>query len=347
MVLSKLQETIAFAVALGCVVALVPVIGRICARWGIFDQPGHLKIHREPIPRLGGVAIACGLVAGVVSAVHGARSGAVFFAATFGLVWLAGFVDDLRGLPPAFRLLAQIAGALLLYAGGWRVTLSSSVPFAIVAQCLYVILFVNAFNFLDGADGLAAGITGVIALGYAVIAGYALSAYGQAVVWSLLGACIGFVVFNFPPAKIFMGDSGSTVLGFSVAFLGLDFIAAHRDVGATRARLFVLLIASLPLLDALVVVLRRVMKGKSAFRGDRGHFYDYLMGAGWQARTIAIASYLLTAFLALMGWLVTQGSWKNPVLLATGLLAALLLAVFWLGALRPNAMKQTRYRTQL
>ena len=108
----------AFAVALGCVLALVPLIRRMCARWGIFDQPGHLKIHREPIPRLGGMGIAFGLVAGVVSAVHGAGAGALFFVAAFGLVWLAGFVDDLRELPPGFRLLAQIGGALLLYAGG-------------------------------------------------------------------------------------------------------------------------------------------------------------------------------------------------------------------------------------
>ncbi len=123
MVLSRLQEAMAFAVALGCVLALVPVIRRMCARWRIFDQPGDLKIHREPIPRLGGVGIAIGLVAGVVSAVHGARYGALFFAAALGLVWLAGFVDDLRELPPVFRLLAQIGGALLLYAGGWRITL--------------------------------------------------------------------------------------------------------------------------------------------------------------------------------------------------------------------------------
>src|SRR5271170_1877098 len=143
-----------------------------------------------------------------------------------------------------------------------------------------------------------------------------------------------------------MGDSGSTVLGFGVAFLGLDFISAHSDGGSGRALLFTLLIAGLPLLDALVVVLRRVMKGKSPFRGDRGHFYDYLLAAGWQVRTIAITSYLLTALLALIGWFVTQGGWKHSVMLATGIFAALLLIMFWLAALRPGAMKQTRYRAQ-
>src|SRR5271155_4242571 len=137
-----MPEAVAFTVALGCVLALAPLIRRLCARWGIFDQPGHLKIHGEPIPRLGGMAIAFAL--------HGTGAGALYFAAALGLVWLAGFVDDLRELPPPFRLLAQIGGALLLYAGGWRVAVFSASPLAIIAQCLLVILFVNAFNFLDG-----------------------------------------------------------------------------------------------------------------------------------------------------------------------------------------------------
>jgi UDP-N-acetylmuramyl pentapeptide phosphotransferase/UDP-N-acetylglucosamine-1-phosphate transferase len=115
------------------------------------------------------------------------------------------FVDDLRELGPPFRLLAQIGGALFLYFGGWRLPFSSSAALAIVAQCLFVIVFVNAFNFLDGADGLAAGITAVIALGYAAMPGVRLSVLGYAVAWSLLGACVGFLFFDFPPAKIFMG----------------------------------------------------------------------------------------------------------------------------------------------
>ena len=336
------REIVAFVVALGCVLALVPLVRRMCVRFGIFDQPGRLKIHGEPIPRLGGVAIVFGLVAGVVSAVHSARSGALFFAATLGLVWLAGFVDDLRGLPPAFRLLAQIGGALLLYAGGWRVQFSSSGAFAIVAQCLYVILFVNAFNFLDGADGLAAGITAVIALGYAAMPGVGLSTFGYAAAWSLLGACVGFLYFNFPPAKIFMGDSGSTVLGFSVAFLGLDCIGAHSDGGSARSLLYSFLIAGLPLLDALVVVTRRVMKGQSPCHGDRAHFYDYLLGAGWTARRLAVTCYLLTGCLGVVGWFVVQGGIRRSLILGVGVFSGLLVC-----ALRLGAMKHARHGAEI
>ena len=272
MVISRMQEATAFAVALGSAVALVPLVRRLCFRWGIFDPPGHLKIHSEPIPRLGGVAIACALIAGIAATSRGADGSALFLVAALGLVWLTGLIDDLRGLAPFFRLLAQIGAALLLYAGGWRMAVFSSGAFGIFAQCLFVILFVNAFNFLDGVDGLASGITAVIALGYALMPGAALSAFGHAVAWSLAGACAGFLFFNFPPAKIFMGDLGSTVLGFSVAFLGLDFMEARGAGGATGSLLFPFLIAALPILDALLVVARRVARGKSPLQADREHF---------------------------------------------------------------------------
>jgi UDP-GlcNAc:undecaprenyl-phosphate/decaprenyl-phosphate GlcNAc-1-phosphate transferase len=347
MVLSRMQEAIAFVVALGCVAALVPLIRRLCFRWGLFDAPGHLKIHSEPIPRLGGIAIACAMVSGVAVALHGVTREAIFFAAALGLVWLAGFADDLLELPPAFRLLVQIGAALLLYAVGWRVTFSSSTAFAIVAQCLYVILFVNAFNFLDGVDGLAAGITAVIALGYAAMPGLPMSACGHAVAWSSLGACVAFLLFNFPPAKIFMGDSGSTVLGFCIAFLGLDLVSSHSDGGVARAWLFSFLIAALPILDALLVVTRRLARGRSPFWGDREHFYDFLLTGGWTARRVAVTCYFLTACLGLMGWFGMLGGTRRSLFFGAGIFGGLLAIAWRLGAARLGAMKHSRYRAEL
>jgi UDP-GlcNAc:undecaprenyl-phosphate/decaprenyl-phosphate GlcNAc-1-phosphate transferase len=342
MVISRVQEASAFALALGCVLPMVPLIRRLCIRWGILDAPGHLKIHREPIPRLGGVAIACALFAGIAVALRSASGGALFFAAALALVWLAGFIDDLRELAPSFRLLAQIGGAVLLYAGGWRVASFSSGAIGIFVQCLFVILFVNAFNFLDGMDGLAAGITAVIALGYALVPGAALSALGYAVAWSLLGACAGFLFFNFPPAKIYMGDSGSMVLGFSVAFLGLDLVSGHSDGRVVNALLFSLLIAALPLLDAVLVVTRRVARGRSPFRGDRGHFYDFLLAGGWTARRVAISCYFLTGLLGVVGWFGMLGGMRRSLILGVGIFAALAV-----GSLRLGATRQARYRVQL
>jgi len=344
MEMGRIAGATACAVALGSVVALAPLVRRLCFRWSLFDPPGHLKIHSEPIPRLGGVAIACALVAGIVAAPHGTRSGSLFFAAALGLLWLAGFVDDLRELEPVFRLLAQIGSGVLLYAGGWRVAVFSSRSFGVFAGCLFVILFVNAFNFLDGMDGLAAGITAVIALGYALIPGVALSALGYAVAWSLVGACVGFLFFNFPPAKIFMGDSGSTVLGFSVAFLGLDFIGAR---GAEGSLLFPFVITALPILDALLAVMRRVARGRSPLRGDRGHFYDGLLAGGWTARRVAVSCYFLTACLGLLGWFGMLGGMRRSLILGVVIFGGLSASTWWLGAARLGGMKHSRYRAEL
>jgi len=139
---------------------------------------------------------------------------------------------------------------------------------------------VFSFNFLDGIDGLAAGIAGVIALAYIIFPGSAVGVVGCALAWSLLGACIGLLIFNFPPAKIFMGDSGSEALGFSVAFLGLDFIATKSANNASPLLAFPLLVAALPLFDAILTILRRLESGRCPFHGDRRYFYDLLRAAG-------------------------------------------------------------------
>ena len=144
-----------------------------------------------------------------------------------------------------------------------------------------------------------------------------------------------------------MGDSGSTVLGFSVAFLGLDFIGGHSDGGVARPLLFPFLIAALPMLDALLVVTRRVAKGRSPFRGDREHFYDFLLAGGWTARRVAISCYFLTAFLGVAGWLGMLGGMRRSLILGVGIFGALVVSASWLGAARLGAMKHSRYRAEL
>jgi UDP-GlcNAc:undecaprenyl-phosphate GlcNAc-1-phosphate transferase len=199
---------------------------------------------------------------------------------------------------------------------------------------------------LDGVDGLAAGITVVIALPYAPMPGLGLSPFGYAVAWSLRGACVGFLFFNFPPARIFMGDSGSTVLGFIVAFLGLDFVRARGGGAAASSWLFPFLIAALPLLDALAVVTRRLIRGQSPFQGDRGHFYYFLLAGGWTARRVAIVCYFLTAFLGLLRWFAMDGGIERTVILGVGIFAVFVLIALWLGA-RRGAIKHSRYRVQI
>jgi UDP-N-acetylmuramyl pentapeptide phosphotransferase/UDP-N-acetylglucosamine-1-phosphate transferase len=317
-------------------VALTLAVIRLCHRWRLFDAPGPLKIHSQPIPRLGGIGIALAILtascfAGLRPALH-----AWPLFSGMGLIWAAGLADDVRGLSLLYRLAAQAAAGVMLWCGGWRLRpleqMTGGDSLGLLAVCLFVVALVNAFNFLDGADGLAAGVAGIIAAAYIAFPGAAANPFAGAVAWSLLGACAGFLFFNFPPAKIFLGDSGSTVLGFGVAFLGLDFYRWNPAIGARW--LFPLVVAGLPLLDAALAVIRRLKSGASPFHGDRRHFYDLLLARGWSPRSVALVCYGITSALAVGGWFGVRAGPARFSAISALSLGGLVAAAIRLGALR-------------
>jgi UDP-GlcNAc:undecaprenyl-phosphate/decaprenyl-phosphate GlcNAc-1-phosphate transferase len=328
------------ALAFLLTVLLVPIVIRLCNRWQIFDRPGPLKIHPHPVPRLGGIAVALALVASILSAEPPAAIHAWPFFAALMLVWVTGLVDDVRSLSVLFRLAAQIAAAVLLWRGGWVVPLSGTGPASLFATCTVVVAFVNSLNFIDGSDGLAAGIAGIIAAAYALALAQSprTDALGTAVACATAGACLGFLPFNFAPAKkIFLGDSGSTSLGLCIAYLSLNF---WRSAHATPPRmLFPILVAALPLLDATLAVFRRLRIGVSPLYGDRRHFYDLLLARGWSPRRTAVWSYTITSVFVGIAWWGERRESQQFWLVAV--LSALLLIVFAvkLGSLRPETEK--------
>jgi UDP-GlcNAc:undecaprenyl-phosphate GlcNAc-1-phosphate transferase len=328
---TEINAPAAGAAAFVLVVLLVPVIMRLCRRWKLFDSPGPLKIHAQPVPRLGGVAIALALFAapflcGRISI----ESGWPYFAG-LALIWIGGLVDDIRGLSPVIRLASQIAAGALVWRGGWRLPLLGEGALDLAATCFFVAVFANAFNFLDGSDGLASGVAGIIAAAYIALPSAAGSPFGHAIAWSLAGACAAFLIFNFPGAKMFMGDSGSTALGFTIAFLGLNLY--RLDGAASSSLLFPLWVAALPLLDALLAVIRRAQGRASMFYGDRRHSYDLLLARGWSARRVAFACYGITAGLAVVGWMAVRTGSARFYLFSAPILAALVLAAIRLGSL--------------
>jgi UDP-GlcNAc:undecaprenyl-phosphate GlcNAc-1-phosphate transferase len=329
-------DVLSGSVSLLLVVILVPLIQRACIRWRLFDFPGPLKIHSRPISRLGGIAIALAIFASSLVFTPQSSILAWPFFAALALIWATGLADDLRSLSPAIRIAAQVAGALFLWRAGWRLPLfgtgTGTGALGFAALCLFIIIFVNAFNFLDGSDGLAAGVAGTIALAYIALPGGMSSKFGSAVAWSLLGASAGFFLFNFPPATIFMGDSGSTALGFAVAFLGLDFYRANSPAGSPL--FFPLLVAALPLLDALLAVLRRLQSRGSPFFGDRRHFYDLLLARGWSARNVTFICTAISAAFCAIAWFGLRSSFAHAVLLAAIGIGALFFSMIQLGSLR-------------
>lgn len=236
-------------------------------RSGFVDRADDdLKPHSgSPVP-LGGLAIMVGLHSGL--AVAGAFNWGLL-AATL-VVWIVGLVDDRRPVSPRLRLMASlVAGALLVvlggFSGGWPAT---------VGAVLLVVVVVNAVNLLDGLDGLAGSVASVSAFGLATLA----AAQMVPMPWAatiLSVALVGFLFWNLPPAKLFLGDNGAYVVGVALAWAALR---ASPDWGAG---LVATVAIGIPLLDLGVTVLRRLFSGDPLFAGDRDHTYDRLHRAGW------------------------------------------------------------------
>jgi UDP-GlcNAc:undecaprenyl-phosphate GlcNAc-1-phosphate transferase len=221
------------------------------------------------------------------------------------LVWLVGLVDDVRGLHPGLRIVAQLVAAALVWQSGWRPAfLSGGAGFAAIA--LIVVLFVNAFNFLDGADGLCAGVACIAALAYLALPQHALPFIVAVLAACTAAASAAFLVFNAPRASIFMGDSGSTTLGFLFALMALE--PTYVAGSSRRLVLFPFVILGVPLLDALRIVAARVMRRQSPLFGDREHAYDLFFARGWKPWPVVLVFWLLTAVCGFAGIFLVRGN---------------------------------------
>jgi UDP-GlcNAc:undecaprenyl-phosphate/decaprenyl-phosphate GlcNAc-1-phosphate transferase len=339
----KISGIIAGAVAFLCCVALVPAVKAFCEHLGLFDSPGPLKIHSQPIPRLGGVAIAISFATALLVSSRHNLAPAFPFLAALSLIWLTGLVDDIRGLSPVIRLAAQIAGAIMLWLGGWRLPLFGNSTIGLICLCFFVVAFVNAFNFWDGADGVAAGTAAIIAMAYVAQTSASQSRFTVAVAWALAGTCFAFLIENFPPAKLFMGDSGSTMLGLVVAFITLN--PNHPRATTPLIALYLAILPStLPLLDAAFAILRRLRNRGSPLWGDRFHFYDQMLARGYSARKVTLTCYGITAIFCFGAYLASRlaANYSNALAIAISAIVVVGFVVveLRLGALRASEAKR-------
>lgn len=302
---------------------LTPLIGRGSTRLGLVDAPGGRKVHAQSVPRLGGVAVCASAVAalGLVSMLRPGTIEASNWVAmrpflwAGGLIFLVGLVDDVRGLGPTAKLLFEIGAAALIMSSGLlieHITLLGqtwslgwlSWPITLV----WLVGLTNAFNLIDGIDGLAAGI--------AVIAGAACGAILVArghgneamLLAALVGGALGFLIFNFEPASIFLGDSGSLVIGFLLAATAIT----GWQKGATALAAGVpLMIFALPIADSALTLFRRGIARPSDGRSmrailqqiaapDREHIHHRLLAMGWSVRRTVLVLYGLTVLLSLL-----------------------------------------------
>lgn len=248
---------VAFAVA----AALTPAVAALAHRIGVVDRPGPLKVHRRPVAYLGGVAV----LAGAAAVLAPARP---LLLVPLVLACLLGLADDVGDLSPRLRLGAEFGiGAATAAVVPVRGPLGAAVT--VVA----VVALLNAVNLLDGLDALASGVATVSALGFAVV----LDGDGRVAALALAGALAGFLVWNRPPARIYLGDAGSYLVGTALALLLAAALAPGRPVASGAAAL---LAVAVPVADTAVAVVRRFRAGRPLLLGDRGHVYDQLVDGG-------------------------------------------------------------------
>ncbi|MGH9716740.1 MAG: glycosyltransferase family 4 protein [Candidatus Acidiferrales bacterium] len=245
-------------------------------------------------------------------------------------VWAVGFADDLRNLTPSARLASQLLGGAVLWFSGFQTNWFKTPELDLAATCVLFALLVNAMNMLDGADGLATGVAAIGAIGLAVVLGSSPS--GAILAGCLIAVCAAMLIYNFPPASIFMGDSGSTMIGAVVGFLVLQRTSAEPGIVGTLPLMAFFL---LPVGDAGLAIIRRLRTRHSPFQGDRRHYYDLLLQRGWPIRKVLGVSYGLTAILVSAGLLCESGR-VSAFVLAGALGIALLTFAGALGSFTPE-----------
>ena len=317
-------------------VALIPILERRAVALEIIDAPGERKVHLRPVPRVGGIAMAAGAAAAFAFWMPpGPRS--VAFLVGAAIVLLFGVWDDRRDLPPWLKFLGQLlAVSVVVFLGD--VTIHSvtfagryELPPAIALPLTFVFLVgvTNAINLADGLDGLAGGTT------FLCFAAIAALSYGHdqpfvmVVACVMMGSLLGFLRFNSYPARIFMGDGGSQLLGYTV---GVVALVLTQDPELPYSVALPLLLLGLPILDTLAVIAIRLREGRSPFSADKNHLHHRLLGLGFDQFEAVVVIYLLQGVLFVSAWLMRYQSDVSIVLVFAAFAAALLLGL--LGAER-------------
>lgn len=345
--------TLIFVAAAVVTCVITPWIRRFALRLGALDQPGQRKVHLQPMPRLGGLAVFAGFVLPwtlfyllsnrVVLAVQDYEKRLLaLFLAGFAMLCVGAW-DDLHGLSPLRKLFAQIAAATGLCLAGYTIAQVRvpwggvvelgwlSIPFTV----LWIVALTNAINLLDGIDGLACGVTGCIAFCLAIVSALADNILVAVLSLCLAGACAGFLPHNFHPARIFLGDAGSLFLGIALA--GISVLSLFKSVTIAMVAVPLVLFA-LPVFDLTRVVVGRLRRGQPVLQGDRTHVHHRLLDLGWGQRRVALFLYAVTLVCGTSAILLGHHGSLRPVQYALGFLSFAFIAA-WL-AFRWNSLRR-------
>ena len=335
---------ILLAISAVLVLLFTPALMAVAGRFGVLDHPGPRRIHERPIPRLGGLGIALAMLATIWIATRiPGPAGRLEPTPLMGLtlasipILLMGLVDDIRGLPAWLKLVAQVTAALILAATGFGIPKlttpwGNSIPsglFDLPLTVLWVVAVTNAINLLDGLDGLASGAVMIAAMTLWWVGRSHGDSWVMFMSAPLAGATLGFLRYNYPPARVFMGDTGSQFLGLALAAISL---LENRKGTTAITLLFPLVALGVPIIDSVTAFVRRVSRGRPVFHGDTEHLHHRLLRIGLAPRQALWVLWYLCFFLGVMAVILAalpaHYSWFVMALLGMGLFLAFRVVKF-------------------
>ncbi|RNL84563.1 glycosyltransferase family 4 protein [Halostreptopolyspora alba] len=366
------EYALTFVIAVAVTYLLTPFVRRAAITMGAVPPVRDRDVHSEPVPRMGGVAIYGGVAAALLISAQLPHLQEVFVADTWqglllagGLITVIGIVDDRWGMDPVSKLAGQTAAAGILVWKGVQLLwlplpgtqLSLGPWLGAVISVLLIVVTINAVNFADGLDGLAAGIVAISAFAFfayyyvaAIDQGFERQSYPAMIAIILAGVCVGFLLHNFNPARVFMGDTGAMLIGLlltsiTITVTGQFDANAAREFNAGALVVFLpvllpLLVLALPLADLVLAVIRRTMAGKSPFAPDKKHLHHRLLELGHSHARAVLLMYLWAAIIAFAS--VSLSVFNAPFMVLT---VTLLVAMCALGLITlPRLRRRRRLR---
>lgn len=321
-----------FILAFLIAMAFSPIAIKVAYKIGAIDVPKDgRRMHTHAMPRFGGLAIFMGTMCSMMAFLtYDRQIVGVMIGGT--LMYILGVIDDLKNLPAKVKFVGQIAIACLMYAWGLKIDFLTNFfgegnlvfadgPVAIFLTVIWIVGITNTVNLIDGLDGLAAGTSAISALCLAYVA-YIFGQYLPAAAFlALAGGILGFLPFNFYPAKIFMGDGGSLFLGFMLSALSIVGLTKGAAVIAFSVPIFVL---GLPIFDTAFAIFRRLMNHRPIMEADRGHLHHRLMNLGYGQRRATLMLYGLSAIVGISAVMFS----RNLNVEGTGLVAIALMQIY-------------------
>lgn len=342
-----LEYFVPFLIALIVAYVLTPGVKKLAIKVGAVDKPNARKVHTHAIPRLGGLAIYIGFMAAVLFCVPVRHELLGLLLGCTAIVAL-GIWDDICNIPAKEKLVGQIVAACIPIAFGIQIEWLTN-PFgtlivlpelvAVPVTIFWIIGFTNTVNLIDGLDGLAAGVSFIASVSMFLLA-YTMNQYLPAmIIVAMAGAALGFLQYNFNPAKIFMGDTGSMLLGYTMAVAA---VLGLVKTAATIALVVPLIALGLPILDTLFAIIRRKMSGVPIFQPDKGHLHHRLLALGMSQKQAVLIMYFVSIVLGIVALFVANVNYQTGIATVLVVLAVIIYTAKRLGILQKTTANSTR-----